>query len=215
MIDMEITNGQSHSLPRAVAEKPQISTDFDTFLRMLTTQMQNQDPLNPMDADAFASQLATFSMVEQQTRTNQNLEALLADQSGERILDYANAIGKTVSHNLPFQFSGAPVNLSVQGNPLNDSMAVVILNEAGDVIAKRGLSQGQDKLTWDGLDEDGMPVSVGRYSATIESTADETRVDARVLAHGEIEEARITGDRVEFVLTDGTVISQGAVLSMR
>ena len=56
------------------AEKPKISSDFETFLRMLTVQMQNQDPLNPIQSSDFAVQLATFSGVEQQVRTNDLLE---------------------------------------------------------------------------------------------------------------------------------------------
>ena len=52
-----------------------ITSDFTTFLKMLTTQMQNQDPLNPIDSTDYAAQLATFSGVEQQVRTN----SLLAD----------------------------------------------------------------------------------------------------------------------------------------
>ena len=58
---------------------PTISSDFNTFLRMLTVQMQNQDPLNPIDSADYAVQLATFSGVEQQVRTNQ----LLADMQGK------------------------------------------------------------------------------------------------------------------------------------
>ena len=53
-----------------------IGSDFDTFLKLLTTQMKNQDPLNPIDSTDYATQLATFSGVEQQTRTNQLLESL-------------------------------------------------------------------------------------------------------------------------------------------
>ena len=58
-----------------------ISSDFETFLKMLTTQMQNQDPLNPIESSDYAVQLATFSGVEQQVRTNQLL-ADLANQMG-------------------------------------------------------------------------------------------------------------------------------------
>ena len=54
------------------AKKSTGSQHFETFLKMLTTQIQNQDPLSPMQADQFADQLASFSMVEQQTLTNQN-----------------------------------------------------------------------------------------------------------------------------------------------
>ena len=53
-----------------------ISSDFETFLKMLTAQMENQDPLNPMDSADYAVQLATFSSVEQQVLTNDLLQAM-------------------------------------------------------------------------------------------------------------------------------------------
>lgn len=61
-----------------VISRNALSSDFETFLKMLTTQMENQDPLNPVDSAEFAMQLATFSGVEQQIRTND----ILADMVG-------------------------------------------------------------------------------------------------------------------------------------
>ena len=66
------------------------STDYITFLQMLTTQMQNQDPLNPMEASDFAVQLATFAGVEQATYTNQLLGAMMS-QTG--LSDLGNWVG--------------------------------------------------------------------------------------------------------------------------
>ncbi|MEY5038566.1 MAG: flagellar basal body rod modification protein, partial [Pseudomonadota bacterium] len=61
--------GTTSAAPTTTSNKALISSDFDTFLKMLTAQMQNQDPLNPMDSTDYATQLATFSGVEQQART--------------------------------------------------------------------------------------------------------------------------------------------------
>ena len=69
------------------------STNFDTFLKMLTTQLQNQDPLNPMEGSDFAVQLATFSGVEQQAQTNKLLQQMLT-QSGGSLGQLAEWIGK-------------------------------------------------------------------------------------------------------------------------
>ena len=59
----------------------QITSDFDTFLKLLTTQMTNQDPLNPVDSTQFATQLAQFSAVEQQTKTNSLLQGLTSQMA--------------------------------------------------------------------------------------------------------------------------------------
>lgn len=64
--------------PAPAGPVPQINADFQTFLRMLTTQLQNQDPMNPMESSDFSVQLATFSGVEQQVMTNQLLTSLSA-----------------------------------------------------------------------------------------------------------------------------------------
>jgi flagellar basal-body rod modification protein FlgD len=85
---MEIT--PTPSTPPQPANRPEtqaqnreavLSSDFETFLKMLTTQMESQDPLNPMDSAEFATQLATFSSVEQQVMTNDLLTGL-NDQIG-------------------------------------------------------------------------------------------------------------------------------------
>src|ERR1700677_2198810 len=75
----------------------QLSGNFDTFLQLLTTQLQNQDPLDPMDSNQFTQQLVEFSQVEQQINTNTNLQTLITQgqsQSGAYATGY---LGKTVT----------------------------------------------------------------------------------------------------------------------
>src|SRR5580693_2380500 len=62
----------------AASAQKQLSSNFDTFLTLLTTQLQNQDPLSPMDSSQFTQQLVEFSQVEQQINSNQNLESLIS-----------------------------------------------------------------------------------------------------------------------------------------
>lgn len=66
----------SPAIPSPTSSSGALTSDFDTFLRMLTVQMQNQDPLDPVDSADYAVQLATFSGVEQQVRTNELLTEL-------------------------------------------------------------------------------------------------------------------------------------------
>lgn len=76
--------------PAASGARGQISSDFQTFLKMLTAQIQNQDPLNPTPSDEFAVQLATFSSVEQQVRTNDLLVALGAQFGSMGMAQFAS-----------------------------------------------------------------------------------------------------------------------------
>jgi flagellar basal-body rod modification protein FlgD len=73
-----------------------IAADFNTFLTLLTAQLQNQDPLDPLDTDKFVSQLVEFSSVEQSIETNKNLEALIALQSSTQTSNALALLGETI-----------------------------------------------------------------------------------------------------------------------
>ena len=77
---MEISATTPHSTASSETKNtPQIGGDFTTFLEMLTVQLKNQDPMNPMESSDFAVQLATFSSVEQQVQTNDLLKEILQE----------------------------------------------------------------------------------------------------------------------------------------
>ncbi len=75
----------------------ELSGNFDTFLQLLTTQLQNQDPLSPMDSNQFTQQLVEFSQVEQQINTNSNLQTLISLQQGGSASGAVSYLGKTVT----------------------------------------------------------------------------------------------------------------------
>jgi flagellar basal-body rod modification protein FlgD len=68
--------GPGTALPTTI-EKTELSQDYDMFLRLMTAQLKNQDPLQPLDGTEFVAQLAQFSGVEQQIKTNERLDSLL------------------------------------------------------------------------------------------------------------------------------------------
>ena len=78
------------------AAQTQLAGNFDTFLTLLTTQLQNQDPLNPMDSNQFTQQLVAFSGVEQQINTNANLQSLIALSLSQQASSAVNYIGHSV-----------------------------------------------------------------------------------------------------------------------
>lgn len=101
-----------------------ITSDFNTFLRMLTVQMQNQDPLNPIDSADYAVQLATFSGVEQQVRTNQLLADLQSRFQQLGMAEMASWIGKEARSDAPILYEDTPVTLSP--NPAVGSTRAVL-----------------------------------------------------------------------------------------
>ena len=109
----------------------EISSDFETFLKMLTVQMQNQDPLNPVDSSDYAVQLATFSGVEQQVQTNDLLRSLMGQLGAAGMADFAGWVGMEARTNLPVTFAGSPVQLSVAPAASADAAALVVTDEGG------------------------------------------------------------------------------------
>ena len=153
-----------------------ISSDFNTFLKMLTTQLKNQDPLNPMDNSEYAVQLATFSGVEQQVKTNTLLESLGAQLGVAGLSTYASWVGKDARADMPVWYSGKPVTLAAQPDPQADSADLVVTDAAGLVVARQPVSLDADTASWTGLDPSGVPLPTGRYTFALESFAQGVRI---------------------------------------
>src|SRR5271155_2875824 len=79
------------------ASTQQIAGNFDTFLQLLTTQLQNQDPLDPLDTDQFTEQLVEFASVEQQVDMNTNLQTLISMQQTSEATSALQLVGATVT----------------------------------------------------------------------------------------------------------------------
>lgn len=204
------TSNAAVGLPLAV------SGDFETFLRMLTTQMQNQDPLSPMASDQFASQLASFSMVEQQSHTNQKIDSLVAVLAKKNITTYSAVIGRMAYHEKPFAFSGSNITLEVgELSEIDEELKLSFLNSDGSVIYERSLQYGQNIVNWDGTDSTGRLVSVGSYTAELRRVVDNARMDVSVSTGNIVEEVRFGGAQVELLLSDGTTILETEVSKLR
>ncbi len=145
-----------------------VTSDFDTFLKMLTTQMQNQDPLNPMESTDFAVQLATFSGVEQQTRTNQLLEGLEARFTLLGMAQLAAWVGQQARHSGPVHFDGAPVSLVPETDPQADRSVLVVTDAAGTVVGRNDIPTGGNEMLWHGQSITDEPLATGFYRLSVE-----------------------------------------------
>ncbi|WP_416883813.1 flagellar hook capping FlgD N-terminal domain-containing protein [Marivita sp.] len=198
------------------AQISNVSQDFETFLRMLTTQIQNQDPLSPMAADQFASQLASFSMVEQQTLTNQKLDILASAFGAGGITAYASVVGRFALHEGPFDFTGAEITLEIADiTEFDGDVKLVILDSRGAVVSEAALAAGQSRVTWNGTDFEGRIVAPATYTAEIRRVADETNIDVRIATGDLVEEVRFGATQVELLLANGTVVPETAITTLR
>ena len=153
------------------AEK--VSSDYEDFLLLMTTQMKNQDPLKPMDSTEFVSQLAQFSGVEQQVNMNTKLDELISSFNNGQFDEAALYLGKVVS---------APTGKFVVENGASPEMeyttpdnAVAAKMEIYDQFGSRvksfdlSIASGSQKTSWNLLDESGDIASDGTYRAEIVS----------------------------------------------
>lgn len=189
----------------AAASATATNADFDTFLKMLTAQLKNQDPLNPMEGTEFAVQLATFSGVEQQAQTNKLLNQLISGMNGSGGLgQMAEWIGKEARTTEPVWFGDDPLTLDVDPDPSADSVILVTLNESGRELTREEIGPGSGQIDWYGQDASGQKLPDGLYSFVIESVrnGDVVSEDA-VGAYAKVIEAESGTDGIEILFEGG------------
>jgi len=178
----------STATPRSTSPTTGFGADFNTFLTLLTTQLKNQDPTNAMDPNEMTQQLVQFAGVEQQLRTNTNLESLISVQQGSQLVGAAPLMGRMVeveSDRLSLQGGQATLRLPAAGEARR--VAIGVLDAQGNLIvsAQMDLGSTPQDWSWNGLDADGVQRPDGAYSyvvmgATTDGT--EAEVTATVLA---------------------------------
>jgi flagellar basal-body rod modification protein FlgD len=166
----------------------------DEFVKLLLTQLKQQDPTSPADSQAFVAQLAQFAQVELATNTNSNLEQLIMGQAATRQTDVVGLVGKDVL------YRSDAISLTVGGSPQatttlpQDAGAVtaVITNDAGKTVRTIQLgahAAGEVTATWDGRDEQGRVMAPGSYHMRITASDKEGKniplaTQARARVHG-------------------------------
>jgi len=181
------------------------NADFETFLTLLTTQLQQQDPLSPMDTDKFTQQLVQFSQVEQSIKTNSNLATMIEtmqlgamtqalDYVGKRVELAGNRIslGEAGGVAFGYELGEAAETVSISIRDVNDR---VVARLDGDGRA------GSHAMNWDGLDAAGRRQPAGTYRLTIEATdADDEAIEATTRVGGIVESVERAGGQVALVV---------------
>lgn len=151
---------------QSVGSKEQLNEDLNRFLKLLITQLQNQDPLEPMSATEFTSQLVQFAGVEQQINANANLEKLLKLQQTSQISSMVGFIGNAVEARGNTVYLEDGVAESTYTLDVNaDDITITVRNEAGltvfTVDGEPGI--GSHDFLWDGKDKNGILQPDGAY----------------------------------------------------
>lgn len=191
--------------------------NYETFLRMMTTQIKNQDPLNPMSADQLAVQLATFSGVEQQTKTNDLLTQMISQNAIGAMSQMVSWVGKDARLAAPAYFDGAtPVTISPSPSSDADKAVLVVKDQGGHEVARTQLPLGSADYKWQGLDASGNPLPKGLYSLSLESyTGDKLVESTDVEYYGRITEIRSTPNGISAMLPGGVEALMSIITAVR
>lgn len=152
-----------------------LAGNFDTFLQLLTTQLQNQDPLDPLDTDQFTQQLVEFASVEQEINTNTNMQTMIGLQQTANDTAAMQFLGSNVTVN-----SGTGTLSNATGsaaawtiNSPSPATGAVTITSSNGQIAYTGttsLNAGNNTFTWNGQGNNGVTWPDGQYTIAITAT---------------------------------------------
>ncbi len=165
--------------------------NFNTFLTLLTTQLQNQDPLSPMDSSTFTQQLVSFSGVEQQINTNNNLQSLIQLQTTDESIAALPLVGQQIEYNsatAPLANGQASFSYTLPSTAAQTALAVtdangnIVYNTTGQTAA------GQHSFVWNGKANGGQQMpNGGAYTLQVVSTdASKNPITATVQSIGTV-----------------------------
>ncbi|MEI6262268.1 MAG: flagellar hook capping FlgD N-terminal domain-containing protein, partial [Deltaproteobacteria bacterium] len=191
----------------------------DDFLKLLVTQLQNQDPMNPTDSTAFVAQLAQFSSLEQLSNVNDNLKVVqLFDQSINNA-QAVNFVGKTVkASGSMFELgTGETHEIQYQLGEDADTVYVSIYNSSGEIVKKIEMDKmtaGSQSVVWDGKDENGSAAPAGTYSFSLQAK----NKDGEIMESAAFIEEVITGVSYHngntYLLAKGIEIPYAAIIEV-
>ena len=152
-----------------VSDKNTIAGNFTTFLQLLTTQLKNQNPLDPLDTNQFTQQLVQFAQVEQQLKTNDQLASIVTMEKSAQSTLAMSFVGQTVAvdgQTTQLVNGAAKWTFSV---PKPATAQVNITNSAGQTVysANYTMQTGQQVFQWDGKTNAGQQLPDGTYKMTI------------------------------------------------
>jgi flagellar basal-body rod modification protein FlgD len=210
------TAQQSTAKATAGAQKSALSSDFETFLRMLTTQMENQDPLNPMESTEFATQLATFSSVEQQTKSNELLASMVSQLGIMSMSQITAWVGMDARSGGQVWIDNRAVEFTPKPTSAADRMAIVVMDEHGKQVGRLEMPASEEPLSWTPTGVDGQPLPAGAYSFVLESLSGaEILATAPLETYAPVVEVRNEDGVTQLVLEGGVKIAPSEVTALR
>ena len=217
----EVTGSLGNTSSTANVASQKLSADYESFLKLLTAQLQNQDPLEPMDSSTFVSQLAQLSQVEQSIQTNSHLESIAAKLNTAGLTNDLGLIGRQVS--VPgneFDVVGGRGSFDYMLEQEVASVSAVIRDRSGTLLRQlEGLSTEVGALksvTWDGLDYEGLTVPDGTYQVEITAfDGDGTEVPVAPYMLATVDRLTLSGGLAQLHLSNGETALSTDILAVQ
>lgn len=211
---------QTAATSAADAMKQTIGMNKDDFLKLFITQLQNQDPLNPMDGTEYMTQLAQLTQLEQAYNTNNNLSDIIASLNASSALSAVSFIGKeiTASGSQVGLTAGNEASINYTAPYATEKLTVTIRDAKGEVVrtieAGAGAA-GEGAIAWDGKDAAGNQLPTGVYSVAVSGVkADGTTFACDTLLKGKVDGVSYSG--AQPVLTvNGVEIPFSSILQVK
>ncbi|HXJ01332.1 MAG TPA: flagellar hook capping FlgD N-terminal domain-containing protein [Micropepsaceae bacterium] len=203
----------------AASSQAQLSSNFNTFLTLLTTQLQNQDPLSPMDSNQFTQQLVQFSQVEQQIDSNKNLESLISLTKTQSATNAVSYLGKTltVTDGTAALQTGSDTTWAYSLPGDASSTKLMVTDSKGHAVytATGETASGLHAFTWDGTTSAGNMAPAGTYKLTVAATAsDGTALTSSIASQGTVTEVDLTGNEPTLMIGPlGIPLSKATLIS--
>jgi len=192
----------------------------NNFMKMLVAQMQNQNPLNPMDNAQFASQLAQMSQLQGIESMRASIDSFVKQVSSGRLIDQSALLGKDVlASSSTVTWDGqSPVSFAVNSDAALSNAVLKIKGFDGRVIDQfeiGNLGPEMRALGWDGNTREGPPALSGNYAITVEGlTFDGKTAFGNVLTGARVESVQRAGSVVQFRLSDGRIVNESQVMQI-
>lgn len=181
--------GTSTASSTTTTASARLSNNFDTFLQLLTTQLKNQDPTQPMDANQFTQQLVQYSQVEQQLATNSKLDSLLAAYQTNQTTAALGYLGRKVSYDAS---SVTPTSAGATWTftpPATGTYTVRVRDSAGALVKETTMAMTAGTSTdfaWDGKRSDGATIGTQPYTLELLSGTGTSATQVSVVHKGEV-----------------------------
>jgi flagellar basal-body rod modification protein FlgD len=175
---------------KAVKSSATLAQNFDNFLTLLTTQLQHQDPLSPLESTEFTNQLVQFASVEQQVAQNQQLEEMIALQRRDQAVNAVSFLGTVIeAFGNEALLDGGNMTIGYTLLPDTASVTISILDDQDrEVRAFEGDTEpGKHTLVWDGINDQGLPAPDGAYTIRVTArNADGDPMDSATSINGTV-----------------------------